>query len=66
MIILTTITRTITFILIIQIIPKVRVTMNYIVHSNYGMEPNKIVDQGYKTLLPVQPSKSTSISVKHN
>ena len=32
----------------------------------YGMEPNKIVDQEYKILLPVRPSKSTSISVKHN
>ena len=31
-----------------------------------GMESNKIVDQGYKILLPVGPSKSTSISVKHN
>ena len=32
----------------------------------YGMEWNKIVDQGYKIMLPVGPSKSTSISVKHN
>ena len=32
----------------------------------YGMEPNKIVDQGHKILLPVGSSKSTSISVKHN
>ena len=30
------------------------------------MEPNKIVDQECKILLPVRPSKSTSISVKHN
>ena len=29
----------------------------------YGMGPNKIVDQGYKILLPVGPNKSTSISV---
>ena len=32
----------------------------------YCMEPNKIVDQGFKIRLPVRPSKSTSISVKHN
>ena len=32
----------------------------------YGMEPNKIVDQGYKILLPAGPNKSTSISVNHN
>ena len=32
----------------------------------YGMTPNKIVDQEYKILLPVKPSKTTSISVKHN
>ena len=31
----------------------------------YGMEPNKIVYQGYKILLPVGPNKSSSISVKH-
>ena len=31
-----------------------------------GMKPNKIVDQEYKVLLPVRPSKSTSLSVKHN
>ena len=30
------------------------------------MEPNKIVDQEYTTLLPVRPNKPTSISVKHN
>ena len=31
-----------------------------------GMEPKKIVDQKYKILLPVRPSRFTSISVKHN
>ena len=30
------------------------------------MEPKKIVDQEYKILLLMRPSKSTSISVKHN
>ena len=30
------------------------------------MEPNKIVNQEYKVLLPVRPSKSASISVKNN
>ena len=30
------------------------------------MESNKIVNQGYKILLPVGSSKSTSISMKHN
>ena len=34
--------------------------------QQYGMEPNKIVDQEYKMLLPVRPSKSTNISVKSN
>ena len=32
----------------------------------YGMEPNKIVNQEYKTILPGRPSKSTSIFMKHN
>ena len=32
----------------------------------YSMEPNKIVDQEYKILLPVRPSKYTIISVKHS
>ena len=32
----------------------------------YSMEPNKIIDQENKIILPVRPSKSTSISVKHN
>ena len=31
-----------------------------------SMELNKTVNQGYKILLPVGPSKSTSISTKHN
>ena len=30
------------------------------------MEPNTIVDQECKLLLPMRPSKSTSISMKHN
>ena len=29
----------------------------------YGRKPNKIVDQGYKILLPTGTNKSTSISV---
>ena len=32
----------------------------------YGMEPNMVVDQKYKILLPVRPSKSTSISMKYD
>ena len=32
----------------------------------YSMEPNKLVDQEFKILLPVKPSKSTSISAKYN
>ena len=31
-----------------------------------SINPNKIVDQGYKLLLPMGPGKSTSISVKYN
>ena len=31
-----------------------------------SMESNKTVDQGYKILLPLGPSKSASISTKHN
>ena len=31
-----------------------------------SMESNKIVNQGYKIILPVGPTKSTSMSVKHN
>ena len=31
-----------------------------------SMKSNKTVDQEYKILLPVRPSKSTSISMKHN
>ena len=31
-----------------------------------SMDSNKIVDQGYKILLPMGPGKSTSISVKYN
>ena len=30
------------------------------------MESNKIIDQGYKILLPVGPGESTSTSVKYN
>ena len=32
----------------------------------HNMESNKTVNQGYKILLPVGPSKSTIVSVEHN
>ena len=66
MIILTTTTKTVIFILIIQISKDESHNELNSSPQLYSMEPNKIVNQEYKTLLLVRPSKSTSISVKHN
>ena len=68
MIILTTTTRTVTLIHINDTHNPGDESHNKLDSSPqlYGMKPNKIVNQGYKILLLVGPSKSTRISVKHN